>query len=89
MTVLKCEQKLGAVAHALIPLSTRLRQNCNFKVRPEVEGLTNTSAASTDPAARKHTGADIANRQVALATLSLHADTQVPILQDPQACHRV
>lgn len=75
MTVLKREQKLGAVAHALIPLSTRLRETCNFKVKPEVEGLTNTSAA------RKQAGADTANRQVALATLSLHADTQAPILQ--------
>lgn len=86
MTVLKCEQKLGAVAHVLIPLSTRLRQNCSFKARPEVEELTNTSAVSTDPAARKHAGTDTANRQVALVTLSLHTDTQAPILQDPQAC---
>lgn len=86
MTVLKCEQKPGVVAHALIPLSTRLRQNCNFKARPEMKELTNTSALSTDPVARKHAGTDTANRQVALATLSLHADTQAPILQDHQAC---
>lgn len=80
----------------VIPLSKRLRQNCNFKVRPEMEELRRKKRpesalppSCTDHQLVKSWCWNIANRQAALAMLSIHADTQAQLCNTARGCHTV